>query len=523
MIMESPIRKLQKRNDYQRYKLFRKIKRKKKAAREQEQNIAEKELRKKLKLPKFNDANKTRNTEAETTLKELGIPIQIQQNTIPQRVRVISLDGNYQMETPQYFDEDGNTITKGDDGEYHSTTLKLPEVVVSTKDPRSVFDKSRQAGIARGYESDFSPLTYEEAAPVIDNMPILGDSVQWSQAIKEGLNGNYTNMATLGILGLIPNQIEKPLKSLMRPLKYLYRKYYKYNKHNFKSEIDWNNYMDWFSHRANGEYTFDDILELNKHVPEYKEIERRAKIKDIFLKNDDGTPWDGDIREWIMARSNNAKWLNTKDPFYSGIRRLFYPKNIEIPNFTPEYTGRLWGSDNINVAKSYASPNFGFVEKIYYPNDAKIKHLDANGAYWHSIIMPDGSAKTTDELVDQLTYTPTNADVIKFLNIKDVGPERPMFTNINGTDYIINDKVSRKSLLGNNGKIDRNDLNMYHNSGKDIHIDKNKRGTFTRAAKARGMGVQEFAHKVLSAPKGKYSSNMRKKANFARNASKFKH
>ena len=66
MIMETPIRKLQKRNDYQRHKLFRKIKRKKKAAREQEQNIAEKELRKKLKLPKFNDANKSRNTEAET-------------------------------------------------------------------------------------------------------------------------------------------------------------------------------------------------------------------------------------------------------------------------------------------------------------------------------------------------------------------------------------------------------------------------------------------------------------------------
>ena len=62
-----------------------------------------------------------------------------------------------------------------------------------------------------------------------------------------------------------------------------------------------------------------------------------------------------------------------------------------------------------------------------------------------------------------------------------------------------------------------------NNSGKDIHIDNNKRGTFTRAAKAHGMGVQEFAHKVLSAPKGKYSSNMRKKANFARNASKFKH
>ena len=63
-----------------------------------------------------------------------------------------------------------------------------------------------------------------------------------------------------------------------------------------------------------------------------------------------------------------------------------------------------------------------------------------------------------------------------------------------------------------------------YNSGKDkIHIKPSKRGTFTAAAKRRGMGVQEFARKVLSAPKGKYSSAMRKKANFARNASKFKH
>ena len=60
--------------------------------------------------------------------------------------------------------------------------------------------------------------------------------------------------------------------------------------------------------------------------------------------------------------------------------------------------------------------------------------------------------------------------------------------------------------------------------GKDsgIHIKKSKRGTFTKAAKQHGMGVQEFARKVLNAPKGKYSSAMRKKANFARNASRWK-
>ena len=57
--MESPKRKMQKKNDYQRHKLFRKIKRRRKAQAEAEQQIAEKQLRKKLKLPKF-EKGKTR-------------------------------------------------------------------------------------------------------------------------------------------------------------------------------------------------------------------------------------------------------------------------------------------------------------------------------------------------------------------------------------------------------------------------------------------------------------------------------
>lgn len=59
-----------------------------------------------------------------------------------------------------------------------------------------------------------------------------------------------------------------------------------------------------------------------------------------------------------------------------------------------------------------------------------------------------------------------------------------------------------------------------YNSGKDIHIKPSKRGTFTKAAKQRGMSVQGFANRVLRNP-SKYSAAMRKKANFARNASKW--
>lgn len=59
-----------------------------------------------------------------------------------------------------------------------------------------------------------------------------------------------------------------------------------------------------------------------------------------------------------------------------------------------------------------------------------------------------------------------------------------------------------------------------YNSGKDIRIKPSKRGTFTKAAKQHGMSVQGFANKVLRNP-SKYSVAMRKKANFAHNASKW--
>ena len=65
-------------------------------------------------------------------------------------------------------------------------------------------------------------------------------------------------------------------------------------------------------------------------------------------------------------------------------------------------------------------------------------------------------------------------------------------------------------------------LAAYAADGGPIHIAKNKRGTFTAAATKHNMGVQQFASHVL-ANKDDYSPAMVKKANFARNASKWKH
>ena len=68
-------------------------------------------------------------------------------------------------------------------------------------------------------------------------------------------------------------------------------------------------------------------------------------------------------------------------------------------------------------------------------------------------------------------------------------------------------------------KTIREKYNEFAEGGK-IHIKDSKKGTFTAAASRHNMGIQEFASKVL-ANKDNYSPAMVRKANFARNASKW--
>lgn len=78
---------------------------------------------------------------------------------------------------------------------------------------------------------------------------------------------------------------------------------------------------------------------------------------------------------------------------------------------------------------------------------------------------------------------------------------------------------SNKHSIG--GPLVEAAMNEYANGG-GIHIAPSKKGTFTAAAKKHGKSVQAFASQVLAHPEN-YSPAMRKKANFARNAKKFKH
>ena len=78
------------------------------------------------------------------------------------------------------------------------------------------------------------------------------------------------------------------------------------------------------------------------------------------------------------------------------------------------------------------------------------------------------------------------------------------------------------SKMPNIGKVLEKQLNDgVQEEGSDIEIKPSKKGTFTAAATKHGKSVQGFANQVLN-NKDKYSSAMVKKANFAKNVSKWK-
>ena len=121
----------------------------------------------------------------------------------------------------------------------------------------------------------------------------------------------------------------------------------------------------------------------------------------------------------------------------------------------------------------------------------------------------------------------TKKQIRQIKGAKEIGKEIASETGegiiLSNIDNIDNQKQNGGMIATINGNI-KNGLitTPRFKSGGGIHIDPSKRGTFTAAAKAHGKSVQGFASQVL-ANKDNYSSAMVKKANFARNASKWNH
>lgn len=167
--MESPKRKLQKKNDYQRHKLFRKIKRRRKAQAEAEQQIAEKQLRKKLKLPKFGDGKEK-----------------------------VNLDN-------AHFDKDGNLVDNTTGTKYTATTN---DVIIT---PNTKYFYDPYVGAKNYYNTE--------------DLPIVGPASYWTRMASSHILGNDESKA--GVRESIRNRALRSVTptgySWMHSLQQLYK------------------------------------------------------------------------------------------------------------------------------------------------------------------------------------------------------------------------------------------------------------------------------------------------------------
>ena len=316
----------------------------------------------------------------------------------------------------------------------------------------------------------------------------------------------------------------------------------------FKSELDWSP-QSWFSKRADKKWTKQDEDALVSHLQEYLDIEKKAKQNGTWLKNKDGSTFDGDPRSWVQMQSDSFKKNYNDEILTHGEDAV----NDLFGDFYGDGVGTgigdkvLWTSTNKLIGKTYGNDVFSLAAL----KNAKTNIVaDAEGRPWINVVQ----GKDTNNLVYPNL---TNDNIVRINNVVDVGPNikwneikyfrknetvpEYLSRKYTGDDVVIGQDVSRKSIVGNNGDfnpIDKNiyraliplistyglyDINKYnYNSGKDICIKPSKRGTFTKEAKTHGMSVQGFANIVLRNPSN-YSASMRKKANFAHNAASWKH
>lgn len=455
--MESPKRKMQKKNDYQRHKLFRKIKRRRKAQTEAEQQVAVKQLRKKLKMPKFGDGKEK-----------------------------VNLNN-------AHFDKEGNLVNNTTGVKYTPTS----DDVVITPNTKYFYDPYASTG--NYFDGNWSK-------DLINMTPGIGDAMDVAQVVDDTSKGKYISAGAGALMLALPNFVEKPFKFIgKKALPFMFNK---------------------INTKGIGRYTIGEPVLPNKTIRIQNGGESFMFDYDNpfsqHIKRDDKS-----VGEYITSGGESDVYnaadgksvIKFKDGIYQPSQNFDELQDaIQAENklnslpffFKQKYLGWSDKHDLIK-AKKKVYPEDTFYTVLSQP---KVTPFSKVADPWFTLTENDGR---------QGVFRFFDKDKI-YDYLKNYGVERtsePGVYKYNGITF--GDVRPQNAGIDKNGNLGFFDLLIHnYNSGKDIHIKKSKRGTFTKAAKQHGMSVQSFANKVLKNP-SKYSAAMRKKANFAHNAASWKH
>lgn len=476
--MESPKRKMQKKNDYQRHKLFRKIKRRRKAQAEADQHIAEKQLRKKLKLPKFDRG------EDELSIYKKQVEMFNDANsdpTLPGRL----VDRNRITVNP----ETGDVIETGGH-------VNLDPVIITGKMPDNL-----KRTINKNIESNrLQDLLYKDRLSPVDP---IGELVVESAAIGKPLE--LAGKAALYGIGRYGGKFGlKKLQGLARQ-KLLEKEFAISNgRHTMGEPIPTNKTIRiqnddqpfmFDIDQPTSQYIGKDHLNIGSYIGEGGESFVYNTAGDPNTVTKIKVPISDSIEDYEgLQRAVNTEYQQNKLPFFFKQDYLGYTDKNSIPS----KAGKTFGDEQFRIVtkqpkvipfSKVADPWFTLTE-----NDGRqgiFRYFDKDKIY--NYLRKYGVEKTKDPYIYKY----------KNITFSDIRPQN--------------------AGIDKNGNFGFLDLIIHdYNSGKDVRIKPSKRGTFTKAAKQHGMSVQGFANRVLRNP-SKYSAAMRKKANFAHNAAGWKH
>lgn len=476
--MESPKRKMQKKNDYQRHKLFRKIKRRRKAQAEEDQHIAEKQLRKKLKLPKFDRGE----DELSTYKKQVEMFNDANSDpTLPGRL----VDRNRVTVNP----ETGDVIETGGH-------VNLDPVIITGKMPDNL-----KRTINKNIESNrLQDLLYKDRLSPVDP---IGELVVESAAIGKPLE--LAGKAALYGIGRYGGKFGlKKLQGLARQ-KLLEKEFAISNgRHTMGEPIPTNKTIRiqnddqpfmFDIDQPTSQYIGKDHLNIGSYIGEGGESFVYNTAGDPNTVTKIKVPISDSIEDYEgLQRAVSTEYQQNKLPFFFKQDYLGYTDKNSIPS----KAGKTFGDEQFRIVtkqpkvipfSKVADPWFTLTE-----NDGRqgiFRYFDKDKIY--NYLRKYGVEKTKDPYIYKY----------KNITFSDIRPQN--------------------AGIDKNGNFGFLDLIIHdYNSGKDVRIKPSKRGTFTKAAKQHGMSVQGFANRVLRNP-SKYSAAMRKKANFAHNAAGWKH
>lgn len=241
-------------------------------------------------------------------------------------------------------------------------------------------------------------------------------------------------------------------------------------------------------------------------------------FKDIAWAGLETLPVVGNIMAVADVWNSTRNLSNDTDITSGDIANML----LDISGLLPGVSSLTKGAKLDRKIKAYKTANYidDIAEPFRYTNSSGVKDIknalnrsvEYNDKARNILLHPGYDAESIGRVYDALNFSNGKAKAAnKALNPKYT-TIKSYIDAVHGAD-IINDATQFTGEL--------EDMNEYKDGGS-IHIKKKNKGKFTESAKRAGMGVQEYARHVL-ANKERYSPTLIKRANFARNATKFKH